>query len=67
MAESLSLNNVTLQTAREDILNNERRESLKSYMALSYYFVEFEDNPMSTWLVIWLCSLYTMAPNHIVM
>ena len=31
MAESLSVNNVTRQIAREDILNNQRRESFKSY------------------------------------
>ena len=31
MAESSSFNNVSRQIAREDILNNQRRESLKSY------------------------------------
>ena len=32
MAESSSFNNVTRQIAREDILNNQRRESFKSYV-----------------------------------
>ena len=32
MAESLSINNATRQIAREDILNNQRRESFKSYI-----------------------------------
>ena len=34
MAESLSLNNVTRQIAHEDILNNQRWESFKSYKTL---------------------------------
>ena len=32
MAESLSVNNLNRQIAREEILNNQRRESFKSYM-----------------------------------
>ena len=32
MAESLSVNNLTRQIAREQILNNQRRESFKSYI-----------------------------------
>ena len=35
MAESSSFNNVTRQIAREDILNNQRRESFKSYITFS--------------------------------
>ena len=31
MAERLSINNATRQIAREDILNNQHRESFKSY------------------------------------
>ena len=40
MAESLSFNNVTRQIAREDILNNQRRESFKSY-CIKFSSVDF--------------------------
>ena len=38
MAESLSVNNLTGQIAREEILNNQRRESFKSYNILLNQF-----------------------------
>ena len=36
MAESLSVNDLTRQIAREEILNNQRRESFKSYICKTY-------------------------------
>ena len=36
MAESLSVNNLTRQIAREEILNNQRWESFKSYTLLLF-------------------------------
>ena len=48
MAESLSFNNVTRQIAREDILNNQRRESFKSSKVLlvAQFHVSYRFGPV---------------------
>ena len=43
MAESLSINNVTRQIAREDILNNKRQGSFKSNIPHGCYVVCITD------------------------
>ena len=42
MAENLSVNNLTWQIAHEEILNNQRRESFKSYI----FIVELGSNTL---------------------
>ena len=49
MAESLSVNNLTRQIAREEILNNQRQESFKSY---------FRDDITYSYTTIYIMSLF---------
>ena len=56
MAESLSFNNnfnVTRQIAREDILNNQRRESFKSYKINPWRYSSEEPRPTEAVAARW--------------
>ena len=63
VAESSSgFNNVTRQIAREDILNNQRRESFKSYIPSVYFSLwctEISHRVINSW--IWRMFKYSNA------
>ena len=70
MAESLSINNATWQIAREDILNNQRWESLKSLKLsliafLFQYFKNLIFSKMAQTIFIKFCGLIVHSnPNN---